>query len=73
MAEKVKTLGLERDYKNFLYYLDAIGNVCKKPKAGGGDSEVIVPNAITRDNNFLYYIDKDGDVSRSPRAQKGKV
>lgn len=73
MAEKVKNLNLERDYKKFLYFIDGKGNVCQKPKSGEGETEVLVPNAIERDNSFLYFIDKDGDVARSPRASRGKT
>ena len=74
MAEKVKKLNLQRDYKNYLYYLDGQGNVCQKPKSGEGESEVLVPRAVERDNQFLYFIDKDGDVARSPRgARKNKA
>jgi hypothetical protein len=72
MAEKVKQLNLERDYKNYLYFIDGNGNVCRKSKAGKGDSEVLVEHAVERDNNYLYFIDKDGDVARSPRAARGR-
>ena len=73
MAEKVKRLGLERDYTKFLYFIDGHGNVCSKPKSGEGDSNVLVPNAVERDNRYLYFIDKDGDVARSERgSKKGK-
>ena len=70
MAEKVKKLSLQRDYKNFLYFIDGNGNVCQKSKSGKGDSEVLVENAVDRDNQFLYFIDKDGDVARSERGSK---
>lgn len=70
MAEKVKKLNLQRDYKNYLYYLDGQGNVCQKPKSGEGESKVLVPHAVERDNQFLYFIDKDGDVARSPRGAR---
>ena len=70
MAEKVNKLGLERDYKKFLYFIDGQGNVCKKPKSGEGETEIVVPNAVERDNQFLYFIDKEGDVARSPRAAR---
>ncbi len=70
MAEKVKKLSLQRDYKNYLYYLDGQGNVCQKPKSGEGESKVLVPHAVERDNQFLYFIDKDGDVARSPRGAR---
>jgi hypothetical protein len=72
MAEKVKNLNLQRDYKKYLYYIDGNGNVCQKPKSGEGEAQVLVENAVQRDNNFLYFIDKDGDVSRSPRGSKNK-
>lgn len=73
MAEKVNKLGLERDYKKYLYFIDGQGNVCKKSKSGEGETEVVVPQAVQRDNQFLYFIDKEGDVARSPRAaRKGK-
>lgn len=68
MAEKVKHLNLERDYKKYLYFLDGEGNVCQKPKSGEGENQVLVPHAVQRDNQFLYFIDKEGDVARSPRA-----
>lgn len=70
MAEKVKTLGLERDYSKYLYFIDGNGNVCRKPKSGEGESKVLVPDAVERDNRFLYFIDKDGDVARSERGSK---
>jgi hypothetical protein len=73
MAEKVKRLNLERDYKKFLYFIDGNGNVCQKSKSGEGESKVLVPNAVERDNSFLYFIDKDGDIARSPRAARGKT
>ncbi len=73
MAEKVKKLNLERDYKNYLYFIDGNGSVCRKSKAGKGDSEVLVEKAVQRDNNFLYFIDKEGDVARSPRAARGRT
>jgi hypothetical protein len=71
MAEKVKQLNLERDYKNYLYFIDGSGNVCRKSKSGEGESNILVPNAVERDNQFLYFIDKDGDVARSPRGARG--
>ena len=72
MAEKVKKLNLERDYKKYLYFIDGNGNVCRKPKSGEGETEVLVPNAVQRDNQYLYFIDKDGDIARSPRAARRK-
>lgn len=70
MAEKVKTLNLQRDYKAYLYFLDGDGNVCRKPKSGEGEAKILVQNAVTRDNQYLYFIDKDGDISRSPRGSR---
>ena len=72
MAEKVKKLNLERDYKKYLYFIDGQGNVSQKAKSGKGETKVLVPNAVERDNNFLYFIDKDGDVALSPRAARKK-
>ena len=71
MAEKVKTLGLKRDYKQNLYFLDGQGNVCAKPKSGEGKTEILVEKAVDRDNQYLYFIDKDGDIARSPRSSRG--
>ncbi|HEY1731694.1 MAG TPA: hypothetical protein VGG15_08085 [Terriglobales bacterium] len=71
MAEKVKKLNLERDYKKYLYFIDGEGSVCQKPKSGEGEAEVLVPKAVDRDNQYLYFIDKEGDVSRSPRGSRG--
>jgi hypothetical protein len=72
MAEKVKKLNLQRDYKNYLYFIDGKGNVCQKSKSGKGEAEVLVENAVERDNRFLYFIDKEGDVARSPRGSRSK-
>jgi hypothetical protein len=73
MAEKVKDLKLKRDYKQYLYYIDGEGSVCQKPKSGEGEAQVLVQNAVNRDNQFLYFIDKEGDISRSPRGTKKKA
>jgi hypothetical protein len=73
MAEKVKQLNLERDYKRYLYFIDGDGNVCQKPKSGEGESKVLVENAVTRDNQYLYFIDKEGDVSRSRRGSRDGI
>jgi hypothetical protein len=73
MAEKVKKLSLERDYKKYLYFIDGDGNVCQKSKSGEGETQVLVPKAVERDNHYLYFIDKEGDVSRSPRSTRSKV
>jgi hypothetical protein len=73
MAEKVKQLNLERDYRKYLYFIDGNGNVCRKAKSGEGDTSVLVEKAVERDNQFLYFIDKDGDVARSPRASRSRV
>ncbi len=70
MAEKVKKLSLERDYKKYLYFIDGEGNVCQRPKSGAGASTVLVERAVTRDNQYLYFIDKEGDVSRSQRGSR---
>jgi hypothetical protein len=73
MAEKVKKLNLQRDYKSYLYFIDGNGNVCQKQKSGKGESEVLVENAVDRENQFLYFIDKEGDISRSPRGTKKRA
>lgn len=73
MAEKVKKLSLERDYKQYLYYIDGQGNVCQKPKSGDGEAKVLVPNAVERDNRYLYFIDKEGDIARSERGSRKKA
>jgi hypothetical protein len=70
MAEKVKKLNLDRDYKKYLYFIDGEGNVCHKPKSGDGASKVLVQNAVSRENGYLYFIDKEGDVARSPRGTR---
>jgi hypothetical protein len=71
MAEKVKKLNIERDYKKYLYFIDGNGNVCQKSKSGEGESTVLVQNAVERDSQYLYFIDKEGDVSRSRRGSRG--
>lgn len=70
MAEKVKELKLERDFKKNLYFVDGQGNVCSKAKSGQGEATVLVAGAVQRDNRYLYFLDKDGDVARSARAAK---
>jgi hypothetical protein len=73
MSEKVNKLHLDRDYKTYLYFIDGDGNVCRKAKGKSDESksEVLVKNAVERDNQYLYFIDKDGDVARSKRAIRG--
>lgn len=79
MGEKVKRLALERDYQNFIYFLDGEGNVWRAAKPRAGEErhstarEVVVPHAVTRDNHFLYFIDKDGDIARSPRVRRRRA
>ena len=73
MAEKVKKLNIERDYKKYLYFIDGSGNICEKAKSGEGEAKVLVPKAVERDNQYLYFIDKDGDVARSPRASRSRI
>ena len=70
MAEKIRTLGLQRDHRQYLYFIDGMGNVCRKPKSGDGESSVLLENAVDRDNQYLYFLDKDGDISRSPRGSR---
>jgi len=70
MAEKVKRLNLDRDYKKYLYFIDGKGNVCQKAKSGMGEAEILVEHAVDRDPQYLYFIDKEGDVSRSGRGSK---
>jgi hypothetical protein len=72
MSEKVKKLSLERDYKKYLYFIDGDGNVCQKSKSGEGETQVLVPQAVVRDNQYLYFIDKEGDIARSPRSGRSK-
>ncbi len=67
VAEKVKELGLERDYKKYLYFIDKNGNVARKDKSGAGAEEVVAESKITREKGYLYFVDKEGDVSRSSR------
>ena len=68
-AEKVVKLGLERDYKTYLYYIDAAGSVCRKPKnPKTSPAEVVAAHAVAREKDYLYFLDKEGDISRSPRA-----
>lgn len=70
MAEKVKHLGLERDYKQYLYFVNKDGNVARKKKSGDGAEEVVAETNLKRDKGFLYFLDKDGDLARA--ARKGK-
>jgi hypothetical protein len=70
MADKVQKLGLERDYKQYLYFINKDGNVARKKKGGDGAEEVVAETKLVREKGYLYFIDKDGDLSRAPR--KGK-
>jgi hypothetical protein len=72
MADKVKKLGLKRDYKKYLYFIDGEGNVCQKDRSGNGQLKVLVTKAVSRDNKYLYFIDGDGDVARSTRSSGRK-
>jgi hypothetical protein len=68
MADKVQKLGLERDYKQYLYFINKAGNVARKKKDGA--EEVVAETKLVREKGYLYFIDKDGDLARAPR--KGK-
>ncbi|MGA9720515.1 MAG: hypothetical protein WBQ79_19705 [Acidobacteriaceae bacterium] len=70
MAEKVQKLGLERDYKQYLYFINKQGNVARKKKGGEGAEEVVAETHLQREKGYLYFIDKEGDLARAPR--KGK-
>jgi hypothetical protein len=67
MAEKVQQLGLQRDYKQYLYFINKQGNVARKKKAGDAAEEVVAETHLQREKGFLYFIDKDGDLARAPR------
>ena len=70
MADKGQKLGLERDYKQCLYFINKQRNVARKKKGGGGDEEVVAETKLVREKGYLYFIDKEGDLARAPR--KGK-
>jgi hypothetical protein len=70
MAEKVQKLGLKRDYKQYLYFINKQGNVARKKKGGEGAEEVVAETKLQREKGYLYFIDKDGDLARAER--KGK-
>ena len=70
MSDKVQKLGLERDYKQYLYFINKQGNVARKKKGGDGAEEVIAETNLIREKGYLYFIDKEGDLARAPR--KGK-
>ena len=70
MAEKVQKLGLERDYKQYLYFINKDGNVARKKKGSDGAEEVVAETRLQREKGYLYFIDKDGDLARA--ARKGK-
>jgi hypothetical protein len=70
MAEKVQKLGLERDYKQYLYFINKQGNVARKKKGGDAGEEVVAETHLQREKGYLYFIDKEGDLARAPR--KGK-
>jgi hypothetical protein len=70
MAEKVQKLGLERDYKQYLYFINKQGDVARKKKGGEDAEEVVAETKLQREKGYLYFIDKDGDLARA--ARKGK-
>jgi hypothetical protein len=70
MADKVQKLGLERDYKQYLYFINKDGNVARKKKGSDGAEEVVAETRLQREKGYLYFIDKEGDLARA--ARKGK-
>jgi hypothetical protein len=72
MSEKVKQLGLERDYKQYLYFINKAGNVARKKKSGDTAEEVVAETNLQREKGFLYFLDKDGDLARAPRKGKSE-
>jgi hypothetical protein len=73
MADKVQKLGLERDYKQYLYFINKEGNVARKKKGGNGAEEVVAETKLHREKGYLYFIDKEGDLARAPRKGKSNA
>ena len=74
MAEKVLKLGIQRDNKGSLYYVDGQGTVWAKPKKPkGAPGTIIRERAVDRDKQYIYFVDKEGDVSRAKRAHRKKA
>jgi hypothetical protein len=75
MAEKVAKTGVQRDDKNYLYFIKqgAVWRVPRKqPGVPKGKPEKIADAGIEMDYSFIYFLDKDGDIARSKRAVGGQ-
>ena len=77
MAEKVAKTNINRDNKNYIYFIKdgAVWQVPrKKPgQTGKGKREKIADPGVTMDmGSFIYFLYKDGDVARSKRAVGGQ-
>jgi hypothetical protein len=74
MAEKVKTLGVNRE-KDFMYYVKdgSVWRVMRKqPGVPKGRPEKVTDGGFEMDTDYIYFVDKDGDVSRAKRAIGGQ-
>ena len=75
MAEKVARTGIERNDKNFIYFIKdgAVWSVPRKqPGMPKGKREKVVDAGIEMDTAYIYFLDKDGDIARSKRAVGGQ-
>ena len=75
MGKKVKKTGVERDDKNFLYYIKN-GQVWQVPRKQPGQKKgkptMLIDGEIEMDSAFIYFLDKAGDISRTKRAVGGQ-
>jgi len=76
MAEKVAKTNVERDDKNYIYFIKdgAVWRVPRKQpgQTGKGKREKVVDAGVEMDTAYIYFLDKDGDVARSKRAVGGQ-
>ena len=71
-SQLVVELNLQRDYKNFRYFIDGTGNVISQAKTEGKERTVVVPNAFVPEAGYFYFLTKEGNIARTVRVHRKK-
>ncbi|MDR0486224.1 MAG: hypothetical protein LBH29_05810 [Elusimicrobiota bacterium] len=76
MKEKVLKVGVKKDNKGYLYFLDKQGDIARTmmARAGkkAGKQEKVFKAGVQREKGYMYFIDGNGDVSRAKMSRGGQ-
>ncbi len=75
MGSVISKTGIKRQ-KEYLYYIDKKGSVCKVKMARAGKKrgspEVVLKAGIKKQKGYLYYVDKKGNVCAAKMVRGGR-